>query len=58
MASEHSVDEGGTTRFFDYAEDISGEGMLGLWSEILAGEIREPKSYKEIVQLVVPQLVF
>lgn len=46
--SEVSVDpvnKDWTSRFFDYAEDISSEDMQGLWGRILAGEIKKPKSY-------------
>lgn len=39
------VDEDWTTRFFNIAEDISNEEMQALWGRILAGEIKEPKSY-------------
>ncbi len=43
--SEEAVDEDWTSRFFNYAEDISNEEMQGLWGRILAGEIKKPKSY-------------
>lgn len=43
--SEEPVDEDWTTRFFNYAEDISNEEMQVLWGRILAGEIKKPKSY-------------
>jgi uncharacterized repeat protein (TIGR03899 family) len=39
------VDDDWTTRFFDYAEDISNEEMQDLWARILAGEVKKPKSY-------------
>ena len=45
IVSEDPVDEDWTSRFFDYAEDISSEDMQGLWGRILAGEIKKPKSY-------------
>lgn len=45
FVSGESVDEDWTTRFFDYAEDISSEDMQGLWGKILSGEIKKPKSY-------------
>lgn len=43
--SDEPVDEDWTTRFFDYAEDISNEEMQELWGRILAGEVKRPKSY-------------
>lgn len=43
--SEEPVNEDWTTRFFDYAEDISNDEMQELWGKILAGEIKQPKSY-------------
>ncbi|VAW48166.1 hypothetical protein MNBD_GAMMA03-45 [hydrothermal vent metagenome] len=43
--SDEPVDEDWTSRFFNYAEDISNEDMQGLWGRILAGEIKKPKSY-------------
>lgn len=43
--SEEPVGEDWTTRFFDYAEDISNDEMQELWGRILAGEIKRPKSY-------------
>ncbi|GET22097.1 DUF2806 domain-containing protein [Prolixibacter denitrificans] len=43
--SEEPVDEDWTTRFFDYAEDISNEEMQEIWARILAGEIKQPRSY-------------
>jgi len=43
--SEEPVNQDWTTRFFDYAEDISNIEMQELWGKILAGEIKQPKSY-------------
>jgi uncharacterized repeat protein (TIGR03899 family) len=43
--SDIPINEDWTSRFFDYAEDISSEDMQGLWGRILAGEIKKPKSY-------------
>lgn len=43
--SEEKVDNDWITRFFNYAEDISNEEMQELWAQILAGEIKKPKSY-------------
>ncbi len=45
MVSEDPVDEDWTTRFFDYAADISDEEMQLLWAKVLAGEVKQPKSY-------------
>ena len=39
------IDEDWTTRFFNIVEDISSEEMQALWGKILAGEIKQPKSY-------------
>ncbi|HEY4617587.1 MAG TPA: DUF2806 domain-containing protein [Flavobacterium sp.] len=43
--SDESVDEDWTTRFFNIAENISDEEMQLLWGRILAGEIKQPKSF-------------
>lgn len=43
--SNEPVDEDWTSRFFNYAEDISNEEMQEIWARILAGEIKQPKSY-------------
>lgn len=43
--SNKSVDENWTSRFFNYAEDISNENMQEIWGRILAGEVKNPKSY-------------
>lgn len=43
--SDEPVDEDWSTRFFNYAEDISNNEMQELWGQILAGEIKQPKSY-------------
>jgi|SRR5690625_4169794 len=43
--SEEPVDEDWTTRFFNIAEDISDDEMQQLWGRILAGEVKQPKSY-------------
>jgi uncharacterized repeat protein (TIGR03899 family) len=43
--SEEPVDEDWTTRFFNIVEDISDEEMQKLWGRILAGEVKQPKSY-------------
>lgn len=39
------IDEDWTTRFFRIVEDISSEEMQALWGKILAGEIKQPKSF-------------
>ena len=39
------LDEDWKTRFFNIAEDISNEEMQSLWGRILAGEIKQPKTY-------------
>lgn len=43
--SDEPVNEDWTTRFFDYAQDVSDEEMQNLWAQILAGEVKKPKSY-------------
>jgi len=43
--SEEPVDDDWTSRFFNYAEDISNEEMQELWGRILAGEIKQPNSF-------------
>lgn len=43
--SDEPVDEDWATRFFNYAEEISNEEMQNLWAQILAGEIKKPKSF-------------
>jgi uncharacterized repeat protein (TIGR03899 family) len=39
------LDEDWATRFFRIAEDISNEDIQALWGKILAGEIKQPKSF-------------
>lgn len=43
--SEEPIHPDWTTRFFDIAQDVSDEEMQLLWGQILAGEIKQPKSY-------------
>lgn len=43
--SEEPIDEDWTTRFFNIVEDVSDEEMQKLWGKILAGEVKQPKSY-------------
>lgn len=43
--SEEPVDDDWTSRFFEYAKDISNKEMQELWAKILAGEVKRPKSF-------------
>ena len=43
--TDEPVDEDWITRFFKNAADISDEEMQSLWGKILAGEIKQPKTY-------------
>ena len=43
--TDEPLDEDWTTRFFRFIEDVSNEEMQALWGKILAGEIKQPKSY-------------
>lgn len=43
--SEEPIEDDWISRFFNIAEDISNEEMQGLWGRILAGEVKQPKSY-------------
>jgi hypothetical protein len=43
--SDEPVDPDWTTRFFETVKDVSNEEMQALWSKILAGEIKQPKTY-------------
>ncbi|HLN94046.1 MAG TPA: DUF2806 domain-containing protein [Flavobacterium sp.] len=43
--SDEPVDEDWTSRFFNIVEDVSDEEMQQLWGRILAGEVKQPKSY-------------
>jgi uncharacterized repeat protein (TIGR03899 family) len=43
--TDEPLDEDWTTRFFKIAEEVSNEEMQALWGKILAGEIKQPKSY-------------
>lgn len=45
LVTDEPLDEDWTTRFFRIAEDISNEDMQALWGKILAGEIKQPKTY-------------
>ncbi len=39
------IEEDWTNRFFRIVEDISNEEMQALWGKILAGEIKQPRTY-------------
>ncbi|MBQ9434706.1 MAG: DUF2806 domain-containing protein [Bacteroidales bacterium] len=43
--SNEPVNPDWTTRFFDIVQDVSDKEMQTLWGQILAGEIKQPKSY-------------
>lgn len=43
--SEEPVDADWSARFFNIAQDISDDEMQKLWGRILAGEVKQPKSY-------------
>ena len=43
--SDEPVDADWTSRFFNIVEDVSDEEMQNLWGRILAGEVKQPKSY-------------
>lgn len=43
--TDEPIDEDWSTRFFKIAEEVSNEEMQALWGKILAGEIKEPKTY-------------
>ena len=43
--SSEKVDPDWITRFFDIVQDISNEQMQALWGRVLAGEVKQPKSF-------------
>lgn len=43
--SKEPVNPDWTTRFFDIVQDVSDDEMQLFWGQILAGEIKQPKSY-------------
>lgn len=43
--AQEKVEPDWTTKFFNIAQDISDDEMQKLWGRILAGEIKQPKSY-------------
>ena len=45
QCSQEPVEQGWINRFFDSVADISDEDLQRLWGKILAGEIKQPKSY-------------
>lgn len=45
VVSDEPVDEDWTARFFNIVEDVSDDEMQQLWGKILAGEVKQPKSY-------------
>lgn len=45
VVSDEPVDKDWTSRFFNIVEDVSDEEMQQLWGRILAGEVKQPKSY-------------
>lgn len=45
LCSEEPVEQGWINRFFDSVADISDEDLQTLWGRVLAGEIKQPKSY-------------
>ncbi len=40
--TDHEPDPDWTARFFDYAQDVSSEGLKSIWARILAGEVENP----------------
>lgn len=45
QASSEPVDKDWLNRFLDYAEGVSEEEMQNIWAKILAGEVKQPKSF-------------
>lgn len=45
QVSSEPVDKDWLNRFLDYAEDVSEEEMQKIWARILAGEVKQPKSF-------------
>jgi len=43
--SDEPVDIDWATKFFNIVEDISNEELITIWAKILAGEIKQPKSF-------------
>ncbi len=59
QVSAEPVDEDWIARFFNIVEDVSNEQMQQLWGRILAGEIKQPKSYSlrtlEVLRNISPE---
>ncbi len=70
--SEEPIERGWLNRFFNSVADISDEDLQKLWGKVLAGEIKQPKSYSlrtletlkniskheaELFQKIVPYIV-
>ena len=45
VCSEEPVEQGWINRFFDSVANVSDEDLQKLWGKVLAGEIKQPKSY-------------
>lgn len=45
FVTDEPLNEDWVTRFFNIIEDISDEEVQEIWSRILSGEIKQPKSY-------------
>ena len=45
VCSEEPVDQGWINRFFDSVATVSDEDLQKLWGKVLAGEVKQPKSY-------------
>lgn len=45
VCSEEPVEQGWINRFFDSVADVSDEDLQKLWGKVLAGEIKQPRSY-------------
>lgn len=45
QVSNEPVDKDWLNRFFDCAEGVSEEEMQNIWAKILAGEVKQPKSF-------------
>lgn len=70
--SEEPIERGWLNRFFNSVADVSDEDLQKLWGKVLAGEIKQPKSYSlrtletlkniskyeaELFQKIVPYIV-
>lgn len=54
--STEPVDTDWTTRFFNYAGEVSNEEMQRIWSSILAGEVKKPGSFSLMTLDIVHKL--